>query len=63
VVRLLTLFSVFILPLTLITGIYGMNFQHMPELGHPLGYPAALGFMVAVEVGIFLYFRRKGWLR
>jgi magnesium transporter len=63
VVRLLTLFSVFILPLTLITGIYGMNFQHMPELVHPLGYPTALGFMAAIEVGIFLYFRRKGWLR
>jgi magnesium transporter len=63
VMRLLTLFSVFFLPLNFIAGIYGMNFQHMPELGWELGYPAVLLLMLAVAVGIFLWFRRKGWLR
>ncbi len=62
VMRILTLFSVFFLPLTFIVGIYGMNFEHMPELRHPFGYPAVLTAMFLVVAGVFLWFRRKGWL-
>jgi magnesium transporter len=47
---------------TVIAGIYGMNFDHMPELGWGFGYPFALGLMVAVSGGLVAYFRRKGWL-
>ncbi len=47
---------------TLVTGIYGMNFQHMPELGWRYGYPAVLGLMAALCVGLYVVFRRRGWL-
>lgn len=63
VVRVLTVFSAFFLPLTFIVGIYGMNFEHMPELRHPLGYAAVWAVMLGVTGGIWLWFRRRGWLR
>ncbi len=63
VMRILTIFSVFLLPLTLVTGVYGMNFEIMPELHHPLGYPGAILLMVLIELGIFFWFRKKGWLK
>ena len=47
---------------TLIGTIYGMNFRHMPELSWLLGYPFALGLMLAVCLGLFLMFRRRGWI-
>ena len=47
---------------TMIAGVYGMNFQHMPELGWAWGYPFALGVMVALDVYLFRRFRRAGWL-
>jgi magnesium transporter len=47
---------------TLIAGLYGMNFQHMPELGWALGYPLALAVMVAIDVYLFRRFRRARWL-
>jgi magnesium transporter len=47
---------------TLITGVYGMNFDHMPELGWRLGYPLALGVMGAVCLLLYRTFRRAGWL-
>ena len=59
VVRLLTIFSVFFLPLTFIAGIYGMNFRFMPELNWKLGYAFALCLMAIVVVVIYLWFRRK----
>jgi magnesium transporter len=62
VMRILTVFSAFFLPLTFIVGIYGMNFHHMPELTSPLGYPVTLLSMAGVSLAIFLWFRRKGWL-
>jgi magnesium transporter len=47
---------------TMIAGVYGMNFQHMPELSSPYGYPIALGMMVAIDVYLFYRFRRAKWL-
>lgn len=61
-IRVLTIFSVFFMPLTFIVGVYGMNFEHMPELKWRYGYPFALLLMVVVIVIIFAWFRRKKWL-
>jgi len=47
---------------TMISGIYGMNFRHMPELDWRYGYGWALGLMVTATAGLWLYFRRKGWV-
>ncbi len=63
VMRVLTIFSAFFLPLTFIAGVYGMNFKRMPELEHRLGYPLVIGGMVLTALAIWLWFRRKGWLR
>ena len=62
VMKLLTVFSAFFLPLTFIAGIYGMNFQHMPELGWPGGYFMTLGVMIIIALIIFLWFKRKSIL-
>ena len=62
VMRILTLFSAFFLPLTFIVGIYGMNFDFMPELSERWGYPAVLIGMAVVTLIIYLWFRRKKWL-
>jgi magnesium transporter len=47
---------------TLVAGIYGMNFQHMPELGWMWGYPMALLLMAASSLSAFVFFKRSGWL-
>lgn len=47
---------------TLIAGVYGMNFVHMPELGWYAGYPLALALMVLSSTGLFVFFKRSGWL-
>jgi Mg2+ and Co2+ transporter CorA len=47
---------------TVIAGIYGMNFEHMPELHWRYGYPFALGLMVSVSAGLLWWFRRKQWI-
>jgi len=62
VMRVLTVFSAFFLPLTFIVGVYGMNFHYMPELSHPYGYPGIWMVMVALTVLIYLWFKRKGWM-
>jgi magnesium transporter len=59
VVRLLTIFSAFFLPLTFIAGVYGMNFRFMPELNWKWGYFFSIGFMLLVVIVIYLWFRRK----
>ncbi len=62
IVNKLTILTVFFGPLTVITGIYGMNFDFMPELNHPLGYPAALALMAAVSGIIYWRLKKNKWL-
>ena len=59
VVRLLTVVSVFFMPLTFIVGVYGMNFKHMPELDSPYGYPAVWGVLILVILGLLIWFRKR----
>ena len=59
VVRLLTIFSAFFLPLTFIAGIYGMNFKIMPELNWKYGYLFSIVLMLAIVIVIYSWFRRK----
>lgn len=62
VMKVLTIFSAYFLPLTFIVGVYGMNFEFMPELEWTFGYPLVIGLMVLVFVLIYSWFRRKKWL-
>ena len=62
VMQVLTIMASIFIPLTLVAGIYGMNFDHMPELHLRWGYPAALLAMAGIGFGMFLYFRRRGWI-
>lgn len=59
VMKLLTVFSAFFLPLTFIVGVYGMNFEHMPELKWTNGYYLTLGLMAFISMLIFIWFKRK----
>ena len=58
---LLTVLSAIFMPITLLAGIWGMNFQNMPELNFSFSYPIALGLMSTIGVGLFFFFRKKGW--
>ncbi len=62
VMKMLTLIATIFMPLTFIAGIYGMNFQHMPELGWKWGYFGVLGLMAVVAGVMIVYFKRKKWL-
>ena len=62
IMKTLTIITTIMLPLSLITGIYGMNFKYMPELYHPLGYPIVLLMMFFIAVGLLFYFKKRGWL-
>jgi magnesium transporter len=54
--------AVVFLPPTLIAGIYGMNFEHMPELKWLFGYPMAMTLIVISAVAPYLYFKKRGWI-
>jgi len=58
---MLTILSAIFMPITLLAGIWGMNFEVMPELKSAYAYPVALGFMAMVGAGMYLFFRRTGW--
>ena len=61
VMKVLTIIATIFIPLTFIAGIYGMNFQNMPELGWRWGYFAVLLVMVAIGISMLVYFKRKKW--
>jgi magnesium transporter len=58
----LTAWASIILVPTLIAGVYGMNFEHMPELGWLFGYPFALGLMAAAALLLYRTFKKRDWL-
>ena len=62
VMKVLTIIATIFIPLTLVAGLYGMNFKYMPELEWPYGYPLVLLFMLTIGVLMVIYFRRKRWL-
>ncbi|GIX16902.1 MAG: magnesium transport protein CorA [Rhodothalassiaceae bacterium] len=62
VIKIFSVMAVIFLPPTLIASIYGMNFQHMPELASPFGYPLALLAMLVSAIAPYLFFKHKGWL-
>ena len=62
VMQMLTVITIVFLPLTLLAGIYGMNFKHMPELEWQWSYPMLLLVMLSIAVGIYVFFKKKKWL-
>jgi len=62
VMKVLTIIATIFIPLTFIAGIYGMNFEYMPELEWPWGYFAVWGVMILVAITMCIYFKRRGWL-
>ncbi|MBQ7535402.1 MAG: magnesium transporter CorA [Stomatobaculum sp.] len=62
IMTLLTVVTSIFMPLTLITGWFGMNFRYMPELDNPLAYPAIIILSIIIVVGCLLWFKKKGWL-
>lgn len=61
IMKVLTLFASIFMPLTFIAGVYGMNFDYMPELRWQWGYPLIMAFMLATGAGLFAYFRWRKW--
>lgn len=61
VMKTLTIFTAIFMPLSFIAGVYGMNFQHMPELQNPNGYFYALGGMAVIAIGLWIYFKWKNY--
>jgi magnesium transporter len=60
--RVMAAWSIILMGMTLVAGVYGMNFVHMPELHWPLGYAWAVGLMLAIGFVLFMYFRRQRWI-
>ena len=63
IMKVLTVVSAIFIPLTFIAGVYGMNFEYMPELEYPYGYYTVVGLMIAIGLGLFLFFLKRGWLK
>ncbi len=62
IMKFLTVVSSIFIPLTFIAGVYGMNFERMPELKFYWGYPICLAAMAAIALGLVFFFWRRGWL-
>lgn len=62
IMKVLTIISTIFIPLTFVVGLYGMNFEFMPELRSPWGYPAVLTIMATVAITMLIYFRKKKWI-
>lgn len=61
IMKVLTMVSTIFIPITFIAGIYGMNFQNMPELAMPWAYPATIAVMVLISIAMLIYFKTKRW--
>ncbi len=62
VIKVLTIIATIFIPLTFVVGIYGMNFEYMPELAWRWAYPAIMTIMALIVSGMLFYFRRKNWI-
>jgi len=62
IMKFLTVFSVIFIPLTFIAGVYGTNFDNLPEIHFKYGYFAMWGIIVTVAIGMLIYFKKKRWL-
>jgi len=62
VMKVLTIFASIFIPLTFFAGIYGMNFDYMPELHWRWSYPTLLSVMFVATLGMLVYFRKRKWL-
>ena len=60
--KVLTTVATVFIPLTFIAGIYGMNFEYMPELKWQYGYQTVWGVMISILIGMIYYFKKKNWL-
>jgi magnesium transporter len=60
--KVLTIFAAIFIPLTFLAGIYGMNFEYMPELKWKWGYPTIWSLFIAIPVVLLVYFKKKKWL-
>jgi len=63
IMKILTIVSSVFIPLTFIVGVYGMNFENMPELKYKYGYYTVVGVMFAIAISLIFYFKRNGWLK
>ena len=63
IMRVLTVVSSIFIPLTFIVGIYGVNFEHMPELKYTYGYYSVIAFMFALSIGLVVLFIKRGWIK
>jgi len=61
IMKVLTIIATIFIPLTWMAGIYGMNFEHMPELRMRFGYPLVMLFMGVIAILMLVYFKRKKW--
>jgi magnesium transporter len=62
IMKVLTIMASFFIPITFVAGVYGMNFEHIPELAWKYGYPTFWIVCLSVISGLLIFFRRKGWL-
>jgi magnesium transporter len=62
IMKVLTIIGTIFIPLTFVAGIYGMNFEYMPELTVWYAYPVAMAAMAVIAAVLLLYFRRKEWI-
>ncbi|MFP3427827.1 CorA family divalent cation transporter, partial [Pseudoalteromonas sp. SIMBA_162] len=63
IMKLLTIITSIFAPLTFIAGIYGMNFENIPELKWKYGYFLSLTVMLMIGIAMLLYFKRRGWFK
>jgi magnesium transporter len=62
VMKVLTIMASIFIPLTFIAGVYGMNFDNMPELHSKFGYPMVVGLMILVAISLIIFFKKRNWL-